>query len=118
MRGDPRKETQFRWRWDTDRDRVVLEDLGKFKARAVGSRIRNLLLLGLEAEKRGLRLSDDGELHDMSGSQPVARAAGAGPSPPIQHSGRDEAHQKGLEAVLDGFGLEFDPPPHFPARPA
>lgn len=94
---------------------MVVRELRKFKGRAVGKRLKELALMGLEAERLGMRVMDvDG--------QSVAIAAGfalAAPSPPSPAPGGGseepdpkaveltKEHEAGLEDVLKRVGITF-----------
>lgn len=63
--------------WNDPRCREVELDLQRFKARAVGSRLRQLALLGLLAEGVGFRIEDTAEGPRLAGGQPVMLAPSA-----------------------------------------
>lgn len=46
--------------WDDQRDRELLGELARFKARARGRRLKDLALLGLLAERSGCRVVSEG----------------------------------------------------------
>jgi len=51
-----RPRTTLDWDPGSARDVQLRADLGRFKARARGARLKDLALLGLEAERAGVRL--------------------------------------------------------------
>jgi len=95
--------------WDELKDRPLIEHLNRFRARARGRRIKELALLGMLAERGGLRLSDkadeiklDGAVASLFGATPPSPApAESAPKPtPSPLAQRSDAHQQGLDALL------------------
>lgn len=126
--GERRPRTTLEW---TDpRDRLILNDLNRFKGRAIGRRLKELLAIGLEAERLGMRAvevegvlvgSQAGNWPNLTGrtlsppsSHPeelhptaqalqgaaTAEARSAETAPPI-----DEDHRRGLESMLQSIGM-------------
>jgi len=100
--------------WDDIRDRMVLRELRRFKGRAVGKRLKELALMGLEAEKLGMRVVEvDGRLAATSSAMVAAAmtpqtSAPAASNDSVQGSGGiDPEHLAGLEGLLDAAGLGF-----------
>lgn len=84
-------------------------DLKRFRARARGARLRELVALGLEAERAGIRLTDSaaGSILLIPGGTHTAMAAGIGSgSPPVPIGAENElaeSHLDGLVDLLDGI---------------
>lgn len=103
--------------WDDARDRALLRDLGRFRGRAIGRRIKELMVLGLEAERLGMRVVELDGLPTVQGARVAAlvpsiaaatSAAEIDPSDSGQAAGDlDAEHQAGLEGLLEGLGIEF-----------
>lgn len=80
--------------WNDPRYREVELDLQRFKARAVGSRLRQLALLGLLAEAVGFRIEDTVEGPRLAGGQPVMLAPAAGLSTVADQPGAPSVDQR------------------------
>jgi len=105
--------------WNPAQDQTIMADVLRFRARAIGARLRELIIMGQEAERMGMRVQmRDGMLmaEMPPGWLPLPADAPAPPEP-VQDETPPETvkltaeHQRGLEtlfAALD-FG-DGDPP--------
>ena len=115
---DPRRSRpRTTLEWYDSRDRDILSDLNRFRGKAIGRRLKELMIMGVEAERLGMRATDEGGVW-------VARLPGgwvagtpAGPSPQGVVTAEvapspgdadalpvlDEAHQKGLDELFASF---------------
>jgi hypothetical protein len=104
--------------WDESRDRHLMRDLGRFRGRAIGRRIKELMTMGLEAERLGMRVAEvDGKMVVVAGGlialgtvsesvmtrKPVVELEVPEPAPDLV----DAEHQQGLEGLLEGMGISF-----------
>lgn len=110
----PRPRTTLEW-YD-HRDRDILSDLNRFRGRAIGRRLKELMIMGVEAERLGMRATEEGGVWvarlsgagwgaaggSTSGTQIAAAdpgvAAGTNAGPVL-----DEAHQQGLNDLFESF---------------
>ena len=103
--------------WDEIKDRAIRSDLVRFRGRAIGRRVKDLLVMGLEAERLGMRAAESdgvvialaprdwagGGLVPVRSLDPAATAANHPPSRALPSL--DEAHLVGLEELLDSVGV-------------
>lgn len=109
--------TRSKLEWDEVQDKLILGDLRRFRGRAIGRRIRELMSLGLEAERQGLRVVEQDGLWSLHRLQPVApsqsasvltHGTGLAPSEACMAArGLDAEHEAGLEQLLEGLGIDF-----------
>lgn len=98
--------------WCGNRDSGVLTDLSRFRGRAIGRRIKELLVMGLEAERLGMRASERAGVLTAALpldwiSKPIEVAPHPvelieEPSPPDEIALSAE-HRNGLSDLLDQF---------------
>lgn len=100
-------------KWDVDRDQRVLGNLGAYKARARGRRVRELALLGLEAERVGFRVKLVDGVAAVIPPELIGIAAQSLPSPApaaeleavTQRNVLSPDHRAGLGAMMDALDL-------------
>lgn len=115
----PRPRTTLEW-YD-HRDRDILSDLNRFRGRAIGRRLKELMIMGVEAERLGMRATEEGGVWvaRLSGG---AWAAGGGAPPGLQTEVADTtagvtaelaggapvldaAHQQGLDNLFETLDM-------------
>lgn len=88
----------------------LVKDLGRYKARARGARVRELALLGLALEREGFRLGEQGELRWPSALALGQGATGAqaspspAPSPGSPLAGLQGEHQDAMKDLMANLG--------------
>lgn len=96
-------------RWDQEVDAEILADLDLYQARSRGRRVRELILLGLRTERAGLAYLDAVLTRAPSASAspvPVETSEMVVPEPVVVGPAVSSDHQKGLDDLLDAFGIE------------
>lgn len=85
----------------------LVRELGRYKARARGARVKELALLGLALEREGFRLSETGEIRwpsalGLAGGAPVLQTSPA--EPPSPGEGLDDEHKQAMEQLIANLG--------------
>lgn len=99
--------------WDERRDRHLVKEISRFRGRAIGRRVKELMTLGLEAERLGMRLAEADGTTVVVGGSPLALGLGGNAGGLSQLPGEvartdvDMEHQQGLEGLLEGMGISF-----------
>lgn len=85
----------------------LVRELGRYKARARGARVKELALLGLALEREGFRLGEAGEIRWPS-ALGLAGAAPSLPTPqaeaPSPAGGLDDEHKQAMEQLMANLG--------------
>lgn len=89
--------------WTGERFREVEKELDRFKARAVGARLRELALLGLLAERAGYRVDTASGDPTLAGGQPILLAEP--PAEPVAPPVIDEDPDPRASAFTGQFGF-------------
>jgi len=95
-----------------------MADVLRFRARAIGARLRELIIMGQEAERMGMRarVRDGGLIAEMPPGWMPLPADAAVPPAPVQDEAPPDTppltaeHQRGLENLLAALDFGHDAP--------
>jgi len=102
--------------WNPAQDQAIMADVLRFRARAIGARLRELIIMGQEAERMGMRarMRDGVLVAEMPPNWlPVPTDAVAQPEP-VQEEALPETvkltaeHQRGLETLFAALDFGSD----------
>jgi len=104
--------------WNPAQDQAIMADVLRFRARAIGARLRELIIMGQEAERMGMRAKvRDGVLvAEMPSGWMPSPADAVVPPEPVQDETPPETvkltaeHQRGLESLFAALDVGHDAP--------
>jgi len=102
--------------WNPAQDQAIMTDVLRFRARAIGARLRELIIMGQEAERMGMRarMRDGVLVAEMPPGWMPLPADAPVPPEPVQEEMPPETpkltaeHQRGLETLFAALDFGSD----------